>query len=584
MAKSIFLLADGTGNAAASPFKTNVWRLYQAIDQTQPDQIAFYTDGVGTETFKPLRALGGAFGIGLARNVKELYQFLCRNYVLGDRIYLFGFSRGAFTMRILAGLIMRCGVVKATNEHLLTDYVEHAYSEYNLDAARRATATRWQIFGLLLLLPEVWQRFRNWIMRRPPPPPRPTGPLRFPGIQIQMYPPIDFIGVWDTVDAYGMPIDAIKLAIDKWFCPMTLADRNFADGVRRACHALSLDDERPTFRPVLWSDPVVFPNRLTQVWFAGVHANVGGGYPDDGLAYVALQWIVEEASRAGALFLPALRTDADGRVDAHGHQYDSRAGLAGYYRYGPRDVDDLSNDPAHGVTVAQPLVHLAAWERINVRQVAYAPTSFPTRYSLVDIPNGGGALQVLLPREANIAQRNRDMDLARNGIWRRKVAYFATVFFTSILALLPAYDFIRGHIGWPATLDRLTQPVTRLFELATAAWDQFWHGVVKVANDLWQQVTASSAATELPQPLKNVLSWIAAWLAEGKLMPDHWLTPLLKFARDNKLVPWAAPWLESFERHPTVFLVAAVLVLWLFLRKSQLLQSEIFRRAEYAWR
>src|ERR1700722_18319566 len=117
MAKSIFLLADGTGNAAASPFKTNVWRLYQAIDQTQPDQIAFYTDGVGTETFKPLRALGGAFGIGLARNVKELYQFLCRNYVLGDRIYLFGFSRGAFTVRILAGLIMRCGVVKATNEH-----------------------------------------------------------------------------------------------------------------------------------------------------------------------------------------------------------------------------------------------------------------------------------------------------------------------------------------------------------------------------------------------------------------------------------------------------------------------------------
>src|SRR5258708_5457398 len=130
MPKSIFLLADGTGNAAASPFKTNVWRLYQAIDQTRNDQIAFYVDGVGTETFKPLRALGGAFGIGLARNVKDLYQFLCRNYDPHDQIFIFGFSRGAFTARILAGLIVRCGIVKAPNEHLLTDFVKHAYREY----------------------------------------------------------------------------------------------------------------------------------------------------------------------------------------------------------------------------------------------------------------------------------------------------------------------------------------------------------------------------------------------------------------------------------------------------------------------
>lgn len=583
MPKSIFLLADGTGNAAASPFKTNVWRLYQAIDQTQPNQIAFYTDGVGTEAFKPLRALGGAFGIGLARNVKELYQFLCRNYVQGDRIYLFGFSRGAFTARILAGLIMRCGVVKATNEHLLTDYVEHAYSEYNFDAARRATATRWQIFGLLLRLPEFWRRFRNWVLRRPGRAAA-TGPLRFPRIPVQHYPPIDFIGVWDTVDAYGMPIDAMKMAIDKWICPMTLADRNLANDIRRACHALSLDDERPTFRPVLWTDPVISPGRLTQVWFAGVHANVGGGYPDDGLAYVALQWIMEEASQAGAEFLPALRTDADGRVDAHGHQYDSRAGLAGYYRYGPRAVDDLSNDPAHGVTVAQPLVHLAAWERINVRQVAYAPMSFPTIYSLVDIPNGGGALQVLPPRETNIAQRNRDMDLARNAIFRRKAAYSATVFFTAILALLPVYDYLKEHVGWLSAFDRLTQPIAHLFEPVTAAWDQFWQSVSSATGDLWQQVSTSPTAAELPQQLKNVLSWIATWLAEGKLMPEYWLTPLLKLVHDNKLVPWAATWLESFERHPRVFLVAALLVLWLFLRKSQLLQNEIFRRAEYAWR
>jgi uncharacterized protein (DUF2235 family) len=236
MSKRIFLLADGTGNAAASPFKTNVWRIYQAINQTSVSQISFYVDGVGSETFKPLRALGGAFGIGVARNAKDLYQFLCRNYDPGDSIFLFGFSRGAFTARLLAGLILRCGIVKAPNEDLLTEYVKHSYSEYKRDAARRATATRW-------LIPGLWWRFlrRNWQ----------AGRLRFPHIQQQLYPDIDFIGVWDTVDAYGMPIDALKTAIDKWFWPMTLADREFSDHIRRACHALSLDDERPTFRPVL---------------------------------------------------------------------------------------------------------------------------------------------------------------------------------------------------------------------------------------------------------------------------------------------------------------------------------------------
>jgi uncharacterized protein (DUF2235 family) len=568
MAKNIFLLADGTGNAAASPFKTNVWRLYQAIDRTGNDQIAFYTDGVGTETFKPLRALGGAFGIGLARNVKDLYQFLCRNYDRGDRIFLFGFSRGAFTVRILAGLILRCGIiVDVPNENLRTDYVKHAYSEYKRDAAKRATATRW-------LIPGLWLRFLEWIKsgRRLQPPG--TGVLKFPKIKgHQDRPQIKFIGVWDTVDAYGMPIDELKMAIDKWFWPMTLADRKFSNGIKRACHALSLDDERPTFRPVLWTDPSIFPQppqRLTQVWFAGVHANVGGGYPDDGLAHVTLQWIMNEAQLAGARFLSAHRDEVDERVDAHGHQYDSRAGLAGYYRYDPRNVDDLCNDPAHGVRVAMPLVHDAAWERIDVRQVAYAPTSFPTTYSLAERPPGGGPLRVRPPLEtpSHINTRKNDMELARNAIWRRKFAYFATVFSSAILVLLPAFDCVRGLSFWQSAaaskmLSHLWQPIVR-------TWDQFWQPLVQTANDVRQQ---------LPAPLKTALLWTAEHFA-----PDQWLAPLLKWAVGKNFLPWAGPWLKSFANHPTLFLLSAVLLLWLFLRKSQLLQTEIFRRAEYAWR
>src|SRR5439155_18452003 len=134
----IVLLSDGTGNSAASPFKTNVWRLYQALDQSTPGagqvrQIVFYDDGVGTESFKPLKLLGLAFGVGLSNNVKALYTFLCRNYTPGDGIFLFGFSRGAFTVRILAGLIVRCGLVTASSEAELEVRVKLAYSEYKRD-------------------------------------------------------------------------------------------------------------------------------------------------------------------------------------------------------------------------------------------------------------------------------------------------------------------------------------------------------------------------------------------------------------------------------------------------------------------
>src|ERR1051326_5391863 len=133
-----------------------LWRLFQAIDIEAPPagqlpQLTFYNDGVGTGTFRPLVLLGLAFGVGLARNVKELYTFLCRNYEPGDNIYIFGFSRGAFTARILSGLILRCGLVTAESEDELRIRVKLAYAEYRRDAARRATATRpYMIAGRLL--------------------------------------------------------------------------------------------------------------------------------------------------------------------------------------------------------------------------------------------------------------------------------------------------------------------------------------------------------------------------------------------------------------------------------------------------
>ena len=108
--RNLIVLSDGTGNSASKPFKTNVWRLYQAIDLTDGSQIAVFGDGVGTSSVKILRVLGLALGVGVKRNVLNLYKFLCRNYNAGDHIWAFGFSRGAFTVRALVGLIHREGL------------------------------------------------------------------------------------------------------------------------------------------------------------------------------------------------------------------------------------------------------------------------------------------------------------------------------------------------------------------------------------------------------------------------------------------------------------------------------------------
>ena len=117
MHKNLILFSDGTGNSSGKLFKTNVWRTYEAVDVADPRnpalprQFAFYDDGVGTSSFKPLAVLGGALGLGLARNVRDIYAFVCRNYSPGDKIYAFGFSRGAFTIRVLMGLILDQGLV-----------------------------------------------------------------------------------------------------------------------------------------------------------------------------------------------------------------------------------------------------------------------------------------------------------------------------------------------------------------------------------------------------------------------------------------------------------------------------------------
>src|SRR5260221_279674 len=238
MARRIVLLSDGTGNSAAKVWRTNVWRMFSALDLTNDNQVACYDDGVGTSSFKPLAMLGGAFGIGLRRNVINLYKFACRNYRSNnDEIFALGFSRGAFTIRVTMGLILDQGLIDASNlsEGQLHDQASAAYRAYH----RKYFHTNWYLMvrGLMKLFG------RNW--------PSPSSTKVSAG---RNTPVIRFLGLWDTVAAYGLPIDEMTQGVSQWIWPLELPSHTLHPSVKRACHALSLDDERTTFHPVLWNE------------------------------------------------------------------------------------------------------------------------------------------------------------------------------------------------------------------------------------------------------------------------------------------------------------------------------------------
>ena len=507
--KNIVLFSDGTGNSASKPFKTNVWRAYQALDleTRQPDgryQIANYRNGVGTASFKPLAVLGGVFGLGVMDDVAGLYAYLCRNYREGDRIYAFGFSRGAFTIRLLVGLVAKCGLVQAPDENQLFHGVRVAREAFRRDFLLRASHARKMIYHHILA-PPCYEGDSGKIE------------LHVPGGQI--WPHIDFLGLWDTVDAYGMPIEELKQGIDRWIWPMSLADRKLSPIVHKAFHALSLDDERPTFRPLLW-DESAFEDRerIEQRWFAGVHANVGGGYPIDDLAYVPLLWMIDKATEAGLWFCADQVRNFCEMQNVHGTAYDSRAGLAGYYRYGPRSVEKLCNDDKSKVHIAVPLVHGSVGERIAARHVAYAPISLPRTLSLPS-PLGGSA-----------SQDATYVDFAWDAVFWRRITYFATLALTLLLLAAP---FVHGHPD----------------EAQTPAGDQ---------PDTALETPNFFAF--LPGAVSRLIEWVLGFLPS-----------------------WASPWTHIFEHHPLVATPLLLLLGWLFLFRSSSLQRSIGEISEWAW-
>jgi uncharacterized protein (DUF2235 family) len=269
MAKRLVVCCDGTWNTpdqkdAAEDTCTNVTKLALAVAPKDPagvEQRTFYDKGVGTGSVDHLR--GGALGVGLSTKVEEAYMFVVQNFELGDEVFLFGFSRGAYTARSTAGFIRNSGLLLPRYECKL----DEAYNLYR----DRTNATHPRSVEARLFRKSYAQEIR-----------------------------IKCIGVWDTVGALGIPNLPTLPAISSHWKFHDVALSSYVDN---AFQALAIDEQRKPFQPALWEQqPDSTGQTLEQVWFAGVHTNVGGGYRDSGLSDLALQWMMAKAAARGLAF------------------------------------------------------------------------------------------------------------------------------------------------------------------------------------------------------------------------------------------------------------------------------------------
>ncbi len=286
--RKLIVCCDGTWN---EPYQigapTNVVKMARAIRPMDDDgvaQMVYYHPGVGTGNVVD-RFMGGTMGIGLTQNVQACYDFLATNFVDGDKIYLFGFSRGAYTARSIAGLIGAVGGLLENRDMDLFPFLFDIYRsrEHRKSLAvgtKKATEAAIRATVPAEKLGNNFERLRDAILGN-----RPT--------------PIFFIGVWDTVGALGIP-----LGWARWIgkSKYDFHDTELSERIRYAYHALAIDERRKSFVPTLWTRPKgrghqegVTKQTLEQVWFAGAHSNVGGGYEDQGLSDITFLWMIEKA-------------------------------------------------------------------------------------------------------------------------------------------------------------------------------------------------------------------------------------------------------------------------------------------------
>jgi len=273
--KRIAICCDGTWNSPDQnkdedgiPSPTNVVKLARAIKLHADDgkeQNIYYDRGVGASGNFAKRTFEGATGSGISRNIKEAYLYLVNHYEPGDELYFFGFSRGAFTVRSLAGLIRNCGLLRKD----AIEHIDRAYEIYkSSDALDKPNSNVSTLFRRTYAVEDLTK--------------------------------IKCIGVWDTVGALGNPLLLKGITTERH----RFHDYRLSFSVLNAFHAIAIDEKRRHFKPALWQQKAsnTGTQLLQQVWFTGVHTNVGGGYPATGLSDISLEWMMEKASLCGLQF------------------------------------------------------------------------------------------------------------------------------------------------------------------------------------------------------------------------------------------------------------------------------------------
>lgn len=261
MGKNIVVFSDGTGQKGGVKINTNIYKLFNMVEDRTPDQVVFYDPGLGTNWQK---ISGNLFGQGFSKNILDCYKFIFENFEADDNIYLFGFSRGAATVRSLSGFIHLFGILPQSRP----DLIKRAFQIYKIENQERRERTAKEFIS---------KNHTMWCK-------------------------IKFLGVFDTVAALGLQNKTLAFLLEPFF-PHKFHSFGLSDSVSYARQAISIDEERKTFLPIIWDPLKDDPDgeRLKQVWFCGVHTDVGGGYAEADLSNFSLRWMLREATAKGLI-------------------------------------------------------------------------------------------------------------------------------------------------------------------------------------------------------------------------------------------------------------------------------------------
>ena len=323
MPRTIVVCSDGTSNEYGAR-NSNVVGVFEAIVR-DARQVGFYDPGVGT--FDPLgrfmgkrvgEVLGDAFGWGLQQNIEDAYEYLMNHFEDGDRLFLFGFSRGAFTVRALGGMLHKCGLLQKGSKNL----IPYASEIYNTPGNET-----------------IANGFKETFCQ-------PCKPY--------------FIGVWDTVGSLG------------YFFGRRFFDARLHPETPYGYHAISIDEQRKKFLPSIWEENRKGSGQtVEQVWFPGVHSDIGGGYQERGLSDGAFIWMMRHAVKAGLRLKPNWEAGLAPDPAAKDALHQSRKGFWRLWRKVHRDIPNGAK------------VHRSAEDRLNAG-VGYSLSNLPEQYEVVE--------------------------------------------------------------------------------------------------------------------------------------------------------------------------------------------------------